>query len=85
MMKSSSLKAACLRRRAGLAASARKICADDEEEELDEIESLPPDAEHDEDDRDPEPERRLSPEHAQERRSSRAGGHEDKSRDKSRI
>lgn len=45
--------------------------ADGNEEEFDEIESLPRDAEHIEDDQDPDPERypALS-EHAQERRAS---------------
>jgi hypothetical protein len=73
MMKSSSLKAAYLKQRAGLSAGARNVLADDYEEEFDEIESLPFDPEHDEDDRDPEPERRPSPEHAQGRRSGHLG------------
>lgn len=71
-----------LRQHAGLTASASNTAADGYEEELDDIESLPFDAEHDEDDRDPEPERRPYAEHAQVRRATRnrSSAREDKSR-----
>ncbi|RJG02704.1 hypothetical protein [Noviherbaspirillum sedimenti] len=48
-----------------------RACTDDDDEELDEVESLPRDAEHDEDEIDPDPDRHPAPsEHAQERHSS---------------
>lgn len=50
---------------------AGRACADGDDEEFDEIESLPRDAEHVEDEIDPDPDRHPAPsEHAQERRSS---------------
>lgn len=80
MMKSSRPKSGYLKARTGIAADTGNGGADDYAEEYDRIESLPFDAEHDEDDRDPEPERRPYSEHAQERRSYRAARREGKSR-----
>lgn len=80
MMKIPSPKSGYLKERTGLAADTGNAGADDYEEEYDRIESLPFDAEHDEDDRDPDPERRPYSEHAQERRSYRAARREGKSR-----
>lgn len=71
MMKPAHPKSACLRQRIGLTDSSRHVAADGYEEEFDDIESLPFDGEHDEDDRDPEPERRPYEEHAQVRPSTR--------------
>ncbi|QAU32834.1 hypothetical protein [Janthinobacterium sp. 17J80-10] len=49
--------------------------ADYEEEEIDEVESLPREIEHDEEERDPDPERGGVPsEHAQEQRHERQPG-----------
>ncbi|TCS35600.1 hypothetical protein EDC30_11068 [Paucimonas lemoignei] len=81
MTKISRPKADYLKARTGIAAGSRNGKADEYEEEYDEIESFPFDAEHDEDDRDPEPERRPYSEHAQERRrANRASRRDDKSR-----
>jgi hypothetical protein len=80
MMKPTSPKSDQLKQRAGVSAGLRHAAADEYEEELDAVESLPFDAEHDEDDRDPEPERRPYSEHAQERRAYRAKARVDKSR-----